>query len=199
MGASRVKIVTALKEILVELFTNKMFWVAIALLLTVILLSPNKYQGTVVSRGVVGIKVDMSKQLKPLDVMMKDYTEKTGTKLTPDVLATPDLVIRAKENMNLYHNLTGNEVYTRFLYKPYTLQGQVIMKIKMDTGADYLEMTSGGSVYGIYFMDTLPPQVKGETIELSGIVTGYVVNGKTTETTLVSTYKNVSSISSSRP
>ena len=199
MGVGGVNVLKEIREFLTELILNKVFWVAIVLLVILLAASPNQYKGTVVSRGIVGAKVDMTKQLQPLNTMLKDYQDKTGTKITANVLSSPDLVARGKENMSLYQGLSGNEVYTRFLYKPYTLQGQVIMKIKMDTGADYLEITSGGSVYGVYFMDTLPPQVKGETIELTGIVTGYVVSGKTTETTLVSTYKNVSSISLSRP
>lgn len=192
MGASRVKAkLISLYELLVEIVSLKMFWVVVALIAAVIVLRPNTYEGTVVSRGVSGVTVDMHSQMAPYQDMVKEYHDKTGDAVTPALLNSHEVTRVARENYRDYPNLTPDQMYNRLLFKPYVIKGQVVMKIRMHEGADFLEVASKGNIYAIYFLDSLPPQVKGDTIEVVGIVYGTVVSGKTKETALVASYKNV--------
>ena len=192
MGVSRVK--AKLKEtyeFILEVLKLKLLWVVVALLGFVLVMRPNAYEGTVVSRGVSGSTVDMHNQMVPYKEMVSEYTDKTGDAVTPTLLTSHEVIKLAKVNYHNYPRLTPDQMYSRLLYKPYMLRGQVVMKIRMKDGPDYMEIASGNSIYGIYFIDSLPPQVKGESIEVTGIVYGSIVSGKTKETALVSSYKNV--------
>lgn len=192
MGASRVK--AKLKEnydFILEILKLKLLWVVVALLGFVLVMRPNNYEGTVVSRGVSGSTVDMHNQMVPYKEIASEYNDKTGDAMTPSLLTSQEVTKLAKNNYRNYPNLTPDQVYSRLLYKPYMLRGQVVMKIRMKDGPDYLEIASGNSIYGIYFMDSLPPQVKGDSVEVIGVVYGSIVSGKTKETALVSSYKNV--------
>lgn len=192
MGVSRIK--TTFKEayeFLLEILKLKLLWVVVALLGVVLVMRPNTYEGTVVSRGVSGSVVDMHNQMIPYKEMTREYTNKTGDAVTPSLLTSKDIIRLSDENYRNYPRLTPDQVYSRLLYKPYVLRGQVVMKIRMHDGPDFLEIASGDSIYAIYFIDSLPPQVKGDSIEVKGIVYGSVVSGKTKETALVSSYRNV--------
>ena len=192
MGASRVKAkLISFYELLAEIVSLKMFWVVVVLLGFVLVMYPNNYEGTVVSRGVSGSTVDMHNQMVPYKEMVNEYNDKTDDAITPSLLTSHEITKLAKANYRNYPRLTPDQVYSRLLYKPYMLRGQVVMKIRMKDGPDYMEIASGNSIYGIYFIDSLPPQVKGESIEVTGIIYGSIVSGKTKETALVSSYKNV--------
>lgn len=192
MGASRIKaFLKDTYEFLLEILKLKLFWVVVALFGFVMVMRPNTYEGTVVSRGVSGATVDMHNQMIPYKDMVKEYTNKTGDAITPALLTSKEVSRIAKNNYRNYPKLSPDQVYSRLLYKPYVLRGQVVMKIRMHDGPDFLEIASGDSIYAIYFIDSLPPQVKGDNIEVTGIVYGSIVSGKTKETALVSSYKNV--------
>lgn len=192
MGVSRIKaFLKDAYEFLLEILKLKLLWVVIALFGFVLVMRPNTYEGTIVSRGVSGSAVDMHNQMVPYKDMVKEYTNKTGDAITPALLTSKEVSRIAKNNYRNYPKLTPDQVYSRLLYKPYVLRGQVVMKIRMHDGPDFLEIASGDSIYAIYFIDSLPPQVKGDSIEVTGIVYGSIVSGKTKETAIVSSYKNV--------
>lgn len=192
MGASRIKaFLKDAYEFLLEVLKLKLLWVVVALLSFVLVMQPNTYEGTVVSRGVSGATVNMHNQMVPYKDMVKEYYNKTGDAMTPSLLTSHEVIRLAKNNYCNYPKLSPDQVYSRLLYKPYVLRGQVVMKIRMHDGPDFLEIASGDSIYAIYFIDSLPPQVKGDNIEVTGVVYGSIVSGKTKETALVSSYKNV--------
>lgn len=192
MGASRIKaFLKDTYEFLLEILKLKLLWVVVALLSFVLVMRPNTYEGTVVSRGVSGATVNMHNQMVPYKDMAQEYYNKTGDAMTPSLLTSHEVIRLAKDNYCNYPKLSPDQVYSRLLYKPYVLRGQVVMKIRMHDGPDFLEIASGDSIYAIYFIDSLPPQVKGDNIEVTGVVYGSIVSGKTKETALVSSYKNV--------
>ena len=172
----------------------KLFWITLGLGLLVLYLTPDPYQGTVMSRGTEGGKVSLRNQMVAYKDIDKEYSLKTGHTLTPDQLSSKDFLDSADKNAKMYKGLYPDQVYSRFLFKPYTLNGQVIMKIKMDQGPDFMEISTGAGIYGIYFLDALPPEVKGENVKVSGVIYGTIVSGKTKETALVSSYKAVEPI-----
>lgn len=196
MGVSRLRVklkakLTDFYELIVEVTSLKMFWVVVALTTLVLVLRPSVYEGTSVSRGVSGVTVDMHNQMVAYQDMKKEYHAKTGDVVTPAMLDSHETRTVARKNYKTYPNLTPEQMYNRLLFKPYVIKGQVVMKIMMNEGPDFLEISSNGNIYAIYFIDSLPPQVKGDNIEVTGIVYGTVVSGKTKETALVASYKNV--------
>lgn len=191
MGVGRLKAkLISFYEFIVEIVSLKMFWVVIALITAVLVLRPNTYEGTVVSRGVSGATVNMRSQMISYQEMVKEYHDKTGDAVTPTLLNSADVNKAARYNYKTYPNMTQDQMYNRLLFKPYVIRGQVVMKIRMHEGPDFLEVASKGNIYAVYFLDSLPPQVKGDNIEVVGIVYGAVVSGKTKETALVASYKN---------
>lgn len=192
MGVGRLKSkLISFYELIVEIISLKMFWVVVALMTLLLALQPNTYEGTAVSRGISGVTVNMRSQMVAYHDMVKEYHGKTGDAVTPAVLASRETARVARENYKTYPKLTPDQMYNRLLFKPYVIKGQVVMKIRMHEGPDFLEMSSNGNIYAVYFLDSLPPQVKGDNIEVTGIVYGAVISGKTKETALVASYKNV--------
>ena len=170
----------------------KTFWAVLVAVGIFTFLSAKQYEGTMVSRGIEGSSVNMRNRMQDYDDLVDSYENKTGHTLTPDYIASNKIYRQGNKNGEQYL-LSSDQVYTRFYHKPFRITGQVILKVRMpDNLVDYVEVSNGQDIYGIYFMDSLPPQIKGDKINVTGIVIGRINAGKTSETVLVSSYLNVS-------
>lgn len=185
------KILKDLRDIMKQIFHMKTFWVVLVLIGMLVYFNNQQYKGIMVSRGVEGHEISMRNKLQDYDSLVSNYEEKTGNHLTSQYVSSNRVFKTGIENGEDYH-ISAGQVFTRFYHKPFSITGQVILKVRMpDSKVDYLEVSTGKDIYGIYFMDSLPPQLKGDTISVTGIVLGRVQSGKANETVLASSYLNV--------
>ena len=185
------KILKDLLDIVKQIFHMKTFWIVLVLIGMLVYFNNQQYQGIMVSRGVEGPEISMRNKLQDYDSLVRNYEEKTGNHLTSQYVSSNKVFKTGIENGEDYH-ISAGQVFTRFYHKPFSITGQVILKVRMpDSKVDYLEVSTGKDIYGIYFMDSLPPQLKGDTISVTGIVLGRIQSGKANETVLASSYLNV--------
>ena len=185
------KILKDLLDTVKQIFHMKTFWIVLVLIGMLVYFNNQQYQGIMVSRGVEGPEISMRNKLQDYDSLVRNYEEKTGNHLTSQYVSSNKVFKTGIENGEDYH-ISAGQVFTRFYHKPFSITGQVILKVRMpDSKVDYLEVSTGKDIYGIYFMDSLPPQLKGDTISVTGIVLGRVQSGKANETVLASSYLNV--------
>ena len=190
------KILKDLLDIVKQIFHMKTFWIVLVLTGMLVYFNNQQYKGIMVSRGVEGPEISMRNKLQDYDSLVRNYEEKTGNKLDSHYVSSNKVFKSGIENGEDYH-ISAGQVFTRFYHKPFSITGQVILKVRMpDSKVDYLEVSTGKDIYGIYFMDSLPPQLKGDTISVTGIVLGRVQSGKANETVLASSYLNVNNTDS---
>lgn len=181
-----------IKLLVLDILHIKTFWVVLLALGLFLYAFNHQYEGVMVSRGVESSKVIMRNTMTSYTRLVDTYEEKTDNQITTKYLTSNKVYQQGLKNGNKYH-LNASQVYTIFYHKPFSITGQVILKVRMpDNFTDYMEISDGQDVYGIYLVDSLPPQVKGDTIEVTGIVLGHIKAGQTNETVLVTSYLNVS-------
>lgn len=172
------------------ILTRRAFYMIVVLLGILFYLNGQQYHGTIVSRGLEGARINMRSQMLQYKAFERTYRDKTDKVITPNYLASREIVKDGLNNGKEFDNLTGSQVYARMLYKPYTIEGKVVVKIRMDEGPDYLELSDNGSTYAVFFKDALPPQVTGDYISVTGIVVGRMT-AREPKTAIVSTYRDV--------
>lgn len=185
------KILNDLLEIIKQVFHMKTFWIVLVLIGMLVYFNNRQYEGTIVNRGVEGPEISMRNKLQDYDSLVRNYEEKTGNKLDSHYVSS-NKVLKAGIKKGEEYHISADQVFTRFYHKPFSITGQVILKVRMpENEVDYLEVSTDKDIYGIYFMDSLPPQLKGDTISVTGIVLGRVQSGEAKETVLASSYLNV--------